>query len=254
MTKPLNGKVAVVTGGGGGIGEAIVRHLAREGAAVVVAGRRRAPIEWVAADIDGLAVQTDVSREGDVAALFAACESANGRLDILVNNAGWGGGGVVAAEDIDLEDWERTFAINTRGVMLCIKHALRLLKRQGGTIVNVASIAGLKPNAKQIAYGASKAAVINLTESIADEVGAFGIRVNAICPGAVDTDLYRSNAAARGVAVGGTFEDDMERISKVSALGRLTTRAEVAAGVYFLATENSGSMTGAHFTMDAGKL
>lgn len=253
MTKPLNGKVAVVTGGGGGIGEAVVRHLAGEGAAVVVAGRRRDLIERIAADVGGLAVQTDVSREGDVTALFEACESANGRLDILVNNAGWGGGGVAAAEDIDLEAWEQTFAVNTRGVMLCIKHALRLLKRQGGTIVNVASIAGLKPNAKQIAYGASKAAVINLTESIADEVGAFGIRVNAICPGAVDTDLYRSNAAARGAAVGGTLEDDMARIAKNSALGRLTTRAEVAAGVYFLASEKSGSMTGTYFTMDAGK-
>ena len=253
MTKPLKNKVALVTGGGGGIGVEIAQRLASEGASVVVAGRRRALVDRVAAEIDGLAVVADVSLENDVAKMFKTCESAYGRLDILVNNAGFGGGGLIAAEDMDIEVWDQTYAINTRGVMLCIKHALPQLKRQGGTIVNVASIAGIKPGIKQIAYGASKAAVINLTESVADEVGAYGIRINAICPGAVDTDLFRGNAAARGAAAGGTFEDDMERIAKNAALGRLTTRVEVAAGVYFLASENSGSMTGVHFTMDAGK-
>ena len=254
MTMPLENKVALVTGGGSGIGEAVARRLANAGAAVVVAGRRQAQIDRVAADIGGLAVAADVSLEAQVVALLKACEAAHGRLDVLVNNAGWGGGGLIGAEDMDVEVWDRTFAINTRGVMLCVKHALPLLKRHGGTIVNVASIAGLKPSIKQIAYGASKAAVLNLTESIADEVGAYGIRINAICPGAVDTDLFRGNAAARSAATGGTYEDDKARIAGISALGRLTTCEEVANGVLFLASDSSGSMTGAHFVIDAGKL
>jgi NAD(P)-dependent dehydrogenase (short-subunit alcohol dehydrogenase family) len=254
MAKTLENKVALVTGASSGIGETVARCLASEGARVVVAGRRQALIDRVAADIDGLAVSADVSLEADVVALIEACEATYGRLDVLINNAGWGGGGLIGAEDMDVEVWDQTFAINTRGVMLCIKHALPLLKRQGGTIVNVASIAGLKPGIKQIAYGASKAAVINLTRSIAIEVGAYGIRVNAICPGAVDTDLFRANAAARGAAAGGTFEDDRDRIARDSALGRLTTREEVAAGIMYLASDSSGSMTGAHFVMDAGKL
>jgi NAD(P)-dependent dehydrogenase (short-subunit alcohol dehydrogenase family) len=253
VTKPLANKVALVTGGGSGLGEAIALRLASEGANVVVVGRRRALIDRVAADIGGLAVAADVSLEKDVATFFKTCEETYGRLDILVNNAGFSGGGLMSPEDMDMEVWDRTFAVNTRGVMLCIKHALPLLKRQGGTIVNVASIAGLKPNIRQIAYGASKAAIINLTKSVADEVGAYGVRVNAICPGAVDTGIFRTNATARAAAAGVTVEDDRERIAQNSALGRLTTCEEVATGVFFLAGDSSGSMTGAHLTMDAGK-
>ena len=186
-------------------------------------------------------------------ALLAACVEAHDRLDVLVNNAGSGGGGLSDAESMDMEVWDRTFATNVRGVMLCIKHALPLLKRRGGTIVNVASIAGLRPSARQIPDGASKAAVLNLSKAMAQEVGAFGIRVNCVCPGAVDTDLYRGNAAARAKASGGTVEDDAKRIANGSALQRLTTTEEVAAAVLFLADETSGTMTGTHLIMDAGK-
>ena len=186
-------------------------------------------------------------------ALLAACVEAHDRLDVLVNNAGSGGGGLSDAESMDMEVWDRTFATNVRGVMLCIKHALPLLKRRGGTIVNVASIAGLRPSARQIPDGASKAAVLNLSKAMAQEVGAFGIRVNCVCPGAVDTDLYRGNAATRAKASGGTVEDDAKRIANGSALQRLTTTEEVAAAVLFLADETSGTMTGTHLIMDAGK-
>ncbi len=250
----LAGKVAVVTGGGTGIGEAAAICLAAEGCRVVVSGRRADIIEKVAKDVSGLAVAADVADEGDVSRLFKACEDAYGRLDILVNNAGFGGGGLIGIADMDMEAWDRTFAVNVRGVLLCIKHAIPLLKRQGGTIVNVASIAGIKPNMKQIPYGASKAAVINLTRSVADEVGALGIRVNAICPGAVDTPLFRGNAAERAARTGGKVEDDVKRIAALSSLGRLTTSEEVASGILFLATEASGSVTGTRLVMDAGKV
>jgi len=254
MPGRLDGKVAVVTGGGTGIGAAAAICLAAEGCRVVVSGRRADVIEKVAKDVSGLAIAADVADEDDVSRLFKACEDAYGRLDILVNNAGFGGGGLIGIADMDMEAWDRTFAVNVRGVLLCIKHAIPLLKRQGGTIVNVASIAGIKPNMKQIPYGASKAAVINLTRSVADEVGALGIRVNAICPGAVDTPLFRSNAAERAARTGGKVEDDVKRIAALSSLGRLTTSEEVASGILFLATEASGSVTGTRLVMDAGKV
>ena len=253
MTDALQDKVAVITGGGTGIGEAVARRLHQEGAKVVLGGRRLELVQRVASELGGKAVACDVSVEAEVADMFAAAMEAYGRVDILVNNAGFGGGGLMSAEAVDIDVWDQTFAVNTRGVMLCVKHAIPSLRHQGGTIVNVASIAGLKAVVRQIAYGASKAAVINMTQSIAFEIGKFGIRINSICPGAVVTDLYRGNAAARGAEVGASVEDDQARISSNSALGRLTTCEDVASGVYFLASGNSGSITGTYVQMDAGK-
>ncbi len=253
MTGALQDKVAVITGGGTGIGEAVARRLQGEGAKVVLAGRRFELVQQVASELGGKAVVCDVSVEAEVADMFAAAMEAYGRVDILVNNAGFGGGGLMPVEAVDINVWDQTFAVNTRGVMLCVKHAIRALRCRGGTIVNVASIAGLKPPVRQIAYGASKAAVINMTRSIAFEVGQYGIRINSICPGAVDTELYRGNAAARGAEIGASVEDDQARIASNSALGRFTTCEDVANGVYFLASDYSGSMTGAYIQMDAGK-
>lgn len=253
MAARLAGKVAVVTGGGSGIGAAVARLLAREGCRVVVAGRREDLVRAVADEVGGMAFAADVTVAAEVAGLFDACDGRFGRLDVLVNNAGYGGGGLIAAEEMDFAAWDRTFAVNVRGPMFCIVRAIPLLRRQGGTIVNVASIAGLKPNRLQIPYGASKAALVNLTKSVADEVGVYGIRVNAICPGAVDTDLYRGNAGRRVAATEGTIDDDKRRIASRSALDRLTAAEEVASGVLFLASAASGSMTGTHMVMDAGK-
>ena len=220
---------------------------------MVLAGRRLELVQQVASELGGKAVACDVSVEAEVADMFAAAMETFGRVDILVNNAGFGGGGLMSAEAVDIDVWDQTFAVNTRGVMLCVKYAIPLLRRQGGTIVNVASNAGLIAGVRQIAYGASKAAVVSMTQSIAFEVGQFGIRINSICPGAVDTDLYRGNAAARCAEVGASVEDDQARIAGNSALGRFTTCDEVADGVYFLASGNSGSMTGSYIRMDAGK-
>ena len=253
MAARLAGKVAVVTGGGSGIGAAVARLLAREGCRVVVAGRREDLVRAVAHEVGGMAFAADVTVDAEVAGLFDACDGRFGRLDVLINNAGYGGGGLIAAEEMDFAAWDRTFAVNVRGPMFCIARAIPLLRRQGGTIVNVASIAGLKPNRLQIPYGASKAALVNLTKSVADELGAYGIRVNAICPGAVDTDLYRGNAGRRVAATAGTIDDDKRRIASSSALDRLTAAEEVASGVLFLASAASGSMTGTHMVMDAGK-
>ena len=201
MGGQLDGRVAAVTGGGTGLGEAIARRFAAEGALVVVSGRRREPIDAVAADIGGMAVVTDVADEASVAALFAKTEQSHGRLDILVNNAGHGGGGLMPVENMDIDEWDRTFAVNVRGVVLCSKYAIPLIKRGGGgAIVHIASVAGIGPLKNQSVYGVSKAAVIALTKPMAHEVGRDGIRVNALCPGGGGDG---SLSGKRGGAAGG---------------------------------------------------
>lgn len=254
MTKQLEGKVAIITGAGTGLGAASARALAAEGCKLILVGRRVEPIEAMAKELSGLAISADVSSEEDVKALVETCEKHYGRLDILVNSAGASGGGLADAEDIDIDIWDQTFDINVKGVMLCIKHALRLIKRNGGSIVNIASVAGLRAMPRQIPYSASKAAVLSMSRVIAQEVGAYGVRVNCVCPGTVDTDLFRANAVHRLPASGGSIDDVAKNIAADLALSRLTTAEEIASAVLFLASDKSSAMTGTQLTVDAGKI
>ena len=253
MTAGLEGKVAVVTGGGSGLGEAIARRFAASGCAVVVAGRRSQPLEAVAAAIGGLAVATDVRDEAQVQALFAACEAAYGRLDVLVNNAGTTGP-TAPAVDMDVAAWDETMAANARGTVLCIKHAMGLLKRGGGAIVNMSSRVGLYGKAARSAYAASKFAIRAITESVAAEVGRWGVRVNSVCPGGVDTALFRSVVAARAESLG-VVADALLQAEYVAsaALGRLVSAADVADAVTFLAGAEAAAITGEHILVDAGR-
>lgn len=253
MTSRFEGKVAVVTGGGSGLGEAIARRLAQNGCMVVVAGRRMGPIEAVAAAIGGLAVATDIREEAQVQALFAACEAAYGRLDVLVNNAG-STGPTAHAVEMDAAAWDETFAVNTRGTLLCIKHAMGLLKRGGGAIVNMSSRVGLYGKPARSAYAASKFAIRAITESVAAEVGRWGIRVNSVCPGGVDTALFRSVVAARAEALGVAADALLQaEYLDTAALGRLVSAADVADAVMFLAGAEAAAMTGEHILVDAGR-
>ena len=251
----LEGRVAVVTGGGSGIGAAIARAFADAGATVVVAGRRLAPLQSLTADIGGLAVATDVADEGQIAALFAECEGAFGRLDILVNTAGVQGP-IMAAEDMDAAGWDATMAVNVRGVMLCIKHALPALKLSRGAIVNLSSRVGLLGYAtpERSAYEASKCAVVAITESVAAEVGRFGVRVNTLCPSAVMTEPILANVARKARARG-TSEADVLRTDYVetTALGRVVEPADVAEAAVFLAGPAACAITGTHLKVDAAK-
>ena len=252
MYEDLKGKAVIVTGGGAGIGEAIARAFADDGCRVVVAGRRKEPIERVAAAISGLAVQTDVSKEADVAALIGACEAAFGRLDVLVNNAAVVGPTVGVAEE-DVAAWDETFAINVRGVVLCIKHAAPLLRKTRGAIVNISSIAGLKANPRRGAYAASKHAVLGLTQAAAYELGSDGVRVNAVCPGGVDTEMFRELLPLRKGSDGMSVEQLVEDAGAGNALGRLATPEDVAKASLFLASAAAGAITGQHLAVDAGK-
>ena len=253
MAGVLDGKVAVVTGGGSGIGEAIARMFAASGAKVVVSGRRLEPIERVAGDIGGLAVAADVSNEDSVKGLFKACEEAHGRLDTLVSNAGVTGP-VANAEDMDMAQWDETIAINVRGVILCAKHAVPMLKRQGGSIINVSSRMGLKGYPMRSSYAASKFAVIGITQSIAFEVGVHGIRCNALCPGAVHGELMERVIAARAEKEGRPAADIVkESYTNAAALRKWVEPEEVASTALFLASDAASAITGESILVDCGR-
>ena len=248
----LGGKVAVVTGGGAGIGEAVARLFAEHECRVVVAGRRLEPLREVARAIDGLAVQADVADERQVAALMMACRQRFGRLDVLVNNAAVVGP-TVSIEEEDAKTWDEVFAINVRGMMLCIKHAVPLMKAQGGAIVNVSSDGVWRPRRLRACYIASKFAVMGLTESVAQEVGRHKIRVNAILPGATDTQMLRDVHAARARASGRQPADVMAESLAKTALGDIATPRDIAEAVLYLSALSGRAVTGTSITINAGR-
>lgn len=255
MSGIFAGKAVVVTGGGTGIGRAIARAFAAEGAHVVVMGRRSGPIEAVAAETGGTAVAVDVSDESSVARAFAAAAEPLGGIDVLVNNAGVTGP-VSRAEDLDMAAWDETVAINIRGVILCIKYAVPLMKRRGGgAIVNMSSLMGLRGYPMRSAYTATKFAVIGITEAVAHEVGVDGIRVNALCPGAVNGELMERVVAARSAAEGKPPEEIIRvNYTDKAAMRRWVEPEEVAAAAVFLASPSASPITGDRMRIDCGRL
>jgi 3-oxoacyl-[acyl-carrier protein] reductase len=195
LEKPLQGKVAIVTGAGRGIGRGIALTLAHNGASVSLAARTGTELEAVRAEIEALggqaiSVPTDVRREADALALVRHTVERFGRLDILVNNAAIGVFRPLV--ETTTEQWDQSMAVNARGPFLLCREALPYLKQQERSfIINISSVVGVKGYANQAAYSASKHALMGLTKALAREVQKDGIRVHAICPGGVDTDLIR---------------------------------------------------------------
>lgn len=193
MQPSLDNQVALVTGAGRGIGRALALALARRGARVFLAARTREQINAVESEIkaDGgqaRAVAGDVADEGNVAQLFQMIQDEAGRLDVLINNAGIGSFGPLA--DIETADFDRVIAVNLRGTFLCSKYALRMMQPVNrGSVINIASVVGFKGYPDQGAYTASKHGIMGLTKTLAVEAQEHGIRVSAVLPGGVDTDL-----------------------------------------------------------------
>jgi NAD(P)-dependent dehydrogenase (short-subunit alcohol dehydrogenase family) len=251
----LSGKVAIVTGGGTGIGRAIASLFVAEGAAVVIVGRSPAPLAEAARAIGAHAIAADVAEEDAVRRLVAETTARFGGIDILVNNAGVTGQ-VANAEDLDIAQWDETMAINVRGTILCIKHSVPSMRaRGGGAIVNMSSLMGLRGYPMRSAYTATKFAVLGITEAVAQEVGVHGIRVNALCPGAVNGELMQRVVAAR-VAKEGRPADEIIRVNYTdkAALRRWVEPEEVARAALFLASEASSSITGERIKVDAGRM
>ena len=195
MSADLENKVALVTGAGRGIGRAICLALADAGAHVVAAARTTEEINAVAREITGAggkatAITADIAEEDDVVALFGRIRDTIGRLDVLVNNAGVGAYGPVV--DFAAADVDRIMAVNVRGTFLCCREAMKLMiPRYDGYIINISSVVGFRGYPNQAAYTAAKHAVMGLTKSLAVEAQEHGIRVSAICPGGVDTEMIR---------------------------------------------------------------
>ncbi|MEU6771379.1 SDR family oxidoreductase [Streptomyces sp. NPDC046759] len=252
MTHRFTGRTALVTGAGTGIGRGIALAFAREGADVVVAGRRREPLEETAAFIERaggkvLAVTADVTSADDLRALVAAAVDRFGSLDVAVNNAGVLEGRGQAAADLAEEDWRRMLDINVTGVLLALQAEVAQMRTQpdGGAVVNIASRIGVHSRLPgTTGYAVTKAAVSVLSRSAALDHIADGVRINAVSPGPTATDMsYKPGETEAGRAA---------RMRAEVPLGRVCTVEEVAAAVLYLASDDAASVVGTDLVVDGG--
>lgn len=246
LTQRLAGKVAVVTGGASGIGLASVRRLRAEGATIVVGDIDPASGKDVAAEVGGTFVQVDVADEAAVDALFDTAAATYGSVDIAFNNAGISPPDDDLIEDTGLDAWQRVQDVNLKSVFLCCKAALRhMVARQQGSIINTASfVAVLGSATSQISYTASKGGVLAMSRELGVQYARQGIRVNALCPGPVNTPLLKE-----------LFAKDPERAARRLVhvpVGRFAEPEELAAAVAFLASDDASFITASSFLVDGG--
>jgi NAD(P)-dependent dehydrogenase (short-subunit alcohol dehydrogenase family) len=251
MAGGVEGKVALVTGGTSGIGRETAVLFAKAGAKVVVAGRRESQGEETvnlirAANGDGLFVRTDVSQASEVETLVRKAVEKFGRLDIAFNNAGIEGVWTPIIRQSE-EDWDRTIQINLKGVWLCLKYEIKQMLKQGGSgaIVNMASTMGLIGAAGAAAYSASKHGVIGLTKAAALETAKSGIRVNVVCPAAIETSMSERLFGAPNVH---------KYVLSCHPIGRFGKPTEVAEAVVWMCSDHASFMTGQSLVLDGGFL
>jgi NAD(P)-dependent dehydrogenase (short-subunit alcohol dehydrogenase family) len=250
MGRKLEGKVAVITGAGSGIGAESARLFAAEGAKVLVTDMRPEHGEKVAAEIGEAAAfaQVDVSHEPDVRAMIDSAMQRWGRIDVLFNNAGFGGA-IGPIESTSTEDYDITFDVLLKGVFLGMKYVAPIMKRQGaGSIISTASVAATIGGGSPHLYAVAKAAVVKLTETVSLELGAQGVRVNCICPGFIATPL----AAGHPDAGEESFEKLRAGIGRSQPIGRMGEPADIAQAALYLASDDSTFVTGHALVVDGG--
>lgn len=249
----LDGKVALITGAGSGIGRAASELFAAEGAAVAIVDIDLAAAEQTAAIVDAaggrsVAIAGNVTDAADIGRAVAEAVTRFGRLDIVYNNAGVNSTGSVV--DATEEDWDRCFAVNVKGTFLTSKAAVPFLEADGGgAIVNQASVAAMVAVAGFAAYCAAKGAVVSLTRSMAIDLAPRKIRVNALCPGTVYTPLMEPLMRMRG---DGDLEAGLAKTATKYPIGRIGTPMEIANAALFLGSDEAGFVTGSIFTVDGG--
>lgn len=252
VANSMDGKTAIVTGSGNGIGRAIAMRFAQEGARVTVAeieeDTGQETVELIT-QAGGSAIfsHTDTTDSDSIKAAVAATESAHGDVDLLVNNAAAFVFGKV--EDITADDWAKVFGVNVIGYANCVREVLPSMRRQnGGAIVNIASVSSFVAQPEFIPYNASKGAVAQLTRCLAMDLAVDNIRVNAVCPGAIHTRATDQHIASAGLVP----EEAIVEFGQDSLLKRMGQPSEIASGALFLASDEASFMTGAHIVIDGG--
>jgi meso-butanediol dehydrogenase / (S,S)-butanediol dehydrogenase / diacetyl reductase len=250
----LEGKVALITGGGSGIGAAIADRFAAEGAKICITGRRQDMLDKVAQSLPSGMVTTcsgDISKDADVARMVETTVAFGGKLDVLVNNAGISAQG--AAGDADRAVWRKIIEVNLTGSFLVMNEAIPyMVKAGGGSIVNISSIGGLRCLPRMSAYCSSKAGLIMLTQQAAVDYGPYNIRCNVVCPGGVRTSMTEKDFGQFGKLIGVDSDTFFSMISSEVPLRRFGDPHEIASICSFLASDDSSFVTGAALVVDGG--
>ena len=251
----LKGKVAIVTGGGTGIGEAITRRFVACGARVCITGRRQEMLDEVAKSLPERSVKTcsaDVSDEKDVERILKTALSFEGGLHVLVNNAAIDQNPAGVA-DMDVAEWRRMLEINLTGPFLMMKACIpHMIKAGGGSVVNISSLAGLRCNSEMPGFCATKGGLINLTQQAALDYGSYNVRCNAVCPGATRTGMFTENMEQFAQMIGTNVEDIFARFMKDVPISRVARPDEMAGICAFLASDDSSFLSGAVIPVDGG--
>ncbi|MEM5544271.1 glucose 1-dehydrogenase [Sulfitobacter sp. AS92] len=250
----LDGKLAIITGGGSGIGEATARVFADAGATVVVTGRRLEPLQRVADEVGGHAIACDVSDQADVKSMFAKALKIMGKVDVLLNNAG-GPGPIAPVAEVDMNAWIGCMNINLVGAMYCLQEAAKIMTAQkSGSIINMSSLMGIQGYPMRSAYTASKFALIGITEVMARELGPVNVRVNALMPGAVSGENMDRILKRRSEAEGRPVDEiERENYTDVAALKRWVAPEEVGRAALYYASDLSSAITGDKMKVDCGR-